>query len=213
MARDDEYAPARLASDTPTPWVEPEPPAIQVHIEASPAAVPAPLPPPQPGAVVHHHYQAQPQPPVTINNHFQPAAPMMLVPPSGPSFIVRALWFIFIGWWLSAAVIVLGYVLFVTVLGIPAAFALFNRIPQALTLRPRTTQLQALYQNGIMVVQAVNIQQRPWYWRALYFLLIGWWFGAIWLSLAWLLCIPIITLPLSIMMFDRTGGIMTLQRH
>ncbi len=54
--------------------------------------------------------------------------------------------------------------------------------------------------------------QRPFYLRALYFLLIGFWFSAIWLSLAWLLAITIIGLPAAQWMFLRVNAVLTLQR-
>lgn len=165
----------------------------------------------QPTTIINHHQTA------IVNqqniNVYQPVVPLVVTAPRGPSLIVRALWYLFVGWWLSAVVILLGYVCLLTVVGIPAAFALFNRIPQALTLRPRTTHYEATYQNGVMLLQEATIQQRPWIVRALYFLLIGWWFGAVWLVLAWVIGLLVITLPVSFLMYNRTSGIMTLQRH
>ena len=52
--------------------------------------------------------------------------------------IARVMWYLFIGWWLAPLMLVGGYLLTLTIIGIPVAFALFNKIPQALTLRPRT---------------------------------------------------------------------------
>jgi len=63
---------------------------------------------------------------------------------------------------------------------------------------------------GSIPVAARN--QRPFYLRAVYFLLIGWWFSAIWLSLAWLLAITIIGLPAAQWMFLRVNAGLTLQR-
>ena len=147
---------------------------------------------------------------VTVNT---PMMPMIMTAPAGPSMIVRILWYVFIGWWLSALVIVLGYALMLTIIGIPVAFALFNRIPQTLTLRARTERYQVEVRDGVGYVSAGTERQRPWYWRALYFLLIGWWFGAVWLVAAWLIGLLIITLPITFLMYNRTSGVMTLQRH
>ncbi len=47
---------------------------------------------------------------------------------------------------------------------------------------------------------------------ALYFLLIGWWFSAIWIVLAWLIAVTIIGLPVAQWMFLRVNAILTLQR-
>ena len=59
--------------------------------------------------------------------------------------------------------------------------------------------------------------------RAIWFICIGWWFGAIWMSVAYVLCllacffcwltVPLALLPLGLMMFNRIGGVMTLLRY
>jgi uncharacterized membrane protein YccF (DUF307 family) len=49
--------------------------------------------------------------------------------------------------------------------------------------------------------------------RALWFICVGWWLGAIWMSIAYFLCLIIIGLPLGIMMFNRIGGVMTLLKY
>jgi len=63
---------------------------------------------------------------------------------------------------------------------------------------------------GSIPVAARN--QRPFLVRAIYFLLIGWWFSAVWLVLAWLLAVTIIGLPAAQWMFFRVNAILTLQR-
>ena len=42
---------------------------------------------------------------------------------------------------------------------------------------------------------------------------IGWWWGAIWLAIAWLMGLLLITLPISILMIDRSPAMVSLQRH
>ncbi len=51
------------------------------------------------------------------------------------NFLVRALWFIFVGWWLAAAALTVGYFLCMTIIGLPFGFALFDAVPAMLTLR------------------------------------------------------------------------------
>ena len=63
---------------------------------------------------------------------------------------------------------------------------------------------------GSIPVAARN--QRSFLVRAIYFLLIGWWFSAVWLVLAWLLAVTIIGLPAAQWMFFRVNAILTLQR-
>jgi uncharacterized membrane protein YccF (DUF307 family) len=50
-------------------------------------------------------------------------------------FLLRAVYFLLIGWWWSAIVILLAYFFALTVLGLPIAFWLFDRVPGAVTLR------------------------------------------------------------------------------
>ena len=186
-------ASAALAVPAPAPWPTGQPGTV-------PIVVPPPAAPTAP----------QPAPTVTISNN---TVLVLGSPPNGPGFATRALWFVFVGWWLSGLVIVLGYAAALTVVGLPLAFWLFNRVPQAQTLRPRTLNWQVTTADGTTLVQQAHVAQRPWWARALWFVLVGWWLGAIWLTVAWVLSLLILPLPLSIVMVDRTPGIMTLQRH
>jgi hypothetical protein len=63
---------------------------------------------------------------------------------TGPGLLVRAVWFVFVGWWLSAIVSAIAWVALVTIIGIPLGIWLINRIPTVITLRPRTRELQAV---------------------------------------------------------------------
>ena len=47
--------------------------------------------------------------------------------------------------------------------------------------------------------------------RALYFVLFGWWFSAIWAVIAWILCLTIIGLPFGLYMLNRLPQVVTLR--
>jgi uncharacterized membrane protein YccF (DUF307 family) len=49
--------------------------------------------------------------------------------------------------------------------------------------------------------------------RAIWFVLVGFWLGAIWMSIAYVLCVLIVTLPFGLAMFNRVGAVMTLLRY
>ena len=133
---------------------------------------------------------------------------------TGPSFLARAVWFVLIGWWLTAIVIVVAYALALSILGLPFAFNLFNRIPAVLTLRSRSKTYEVeTAADGRRYLTATNVQQRPLLLRAIWFVLVGWWFGAIWMALAYVLCVLIVTLPFGLAMFNRVGAVMTLLRY
>lgn len=51
------------------------------------------------------------------------------------NFLVRALWFIFVGWWLTAIALSVGYFLCMTIIGLPLGFVIFDMTPGMLTLR------------------------------------------------------------------------------
>jgi len=47
--------------------------------------------------------------------------------------------------------------------------------------------------------------------RVIWYLLIGWWFGAIWTILAYLFCLTIIGLPIGTLMFNNLPKVLTLK--
>jgi uncharacterized membrane protein YccF (DUF307 family) len=149
--------------------------------------------------------------PVNVNAQ---ASQVVIAPRQGPGFLARAVWFVLIGWWLTAIVIVVAYVLALSILGLPFAFNLFNRIPAFLTLRGRTKTYQVeTTAEGTRYLTAANVEQRPMLLRAIWFILVGWWFGAIWMAVAYVLCVLIVTLPFGLAMFNRVGAVMTLLRY
>lgn len=44
-------------------------------------------------------------------------------------------------------------------------------------------------------------------------LMVGWWLGAIYMGVAWALCVILITLPIGLWLFNRVGAVMTLLRY
>lgn len=50
------------------------------------------------------------------------------------SFLVRALYFIFVGWWLSLFWMIGSYLRMLTVIGIPLGLMMANRLPSVFTL-------------------------------------------------------------------------------
>lgn len=136
---------------------------------------------------------------------------------AGPNILVRAIWFVFIGWWLGGWAIFLAYILFLPIITIPLGIGIINRLPQIMTLRPRTTSYSATNTGDTMIIEESTLPQRPWWQRILYLLLIGWWFGAIWITAAWLVGILSVftlglTLPIAFWMFERAGAVTSLYR-
>ncbi len=131
----------------------------------------------------------------------------------GPGLLLRAVWFVFIGWWLSAIAIGVAYFLCVIIIGLPLGFMIFNRLPAILTLRPRSPGEVVEVRDGVGYVVGGERDQLPLWVRAIWFLLIGWWLGGIYISIAWFLCVILITLPIGLWLFNRIGAVMTLLRY
>lgn len=133
---------------------------------------------------------------------------------SAPNMLVRILWFLFVGWWAAGLVSGIAYVIALTVIGLPLALWMLNRIGTVATLRPADRQEWTTVQtpDGSQVATLAERQQRPWVLRALWFVLVGWWLTGLWLWLAWLLTIIVIGLPLAWAMYGWTGTILTLRR-
>ncbi len=80
---------------------------------------------------------------------------------------------------------------------------IFNLLPLILTLRPRSPGYSL---DG-------TVEQLPLWIRAVWFILVGWWLGALYMTVAWGLCVLLITLPIGLWLFNRVGAVMTLLRY
>lgn len=141
-------------------------------------------------------------------------APVVVLQSGGPNIFLRFLWFIFIGWWASGLVNSLAWFLNVTILGLPVGLWLINRMPQIATLKPvrHDATLTLDEQTGGYTLSVSEEQQRPFWVRALWFLFVGWWFSAIWMTLAWLAGITLVLLPLAFWMYGMVATVTTLRR-
>jgi len=176
--------------------------------EQKPSVVPpAPQPP----------YQGQP--PVVVQNFYQ-APPAYMQPPllvsvssTGPNVLLRALWFIFIGWWLGLIWLHVGYALCVTGIFLPLGLLMLNRLPGVLTLRSSEKQTTVtMYQNGMTTIRVGEAQQVDFLLRVVYFLLVGWWLGYLWALAGYVFCFTIVLMPIGIMMLNRLPTVLTLRQ-
>ena len=120
-----------------------------------------------------------------------------------PGCLIQFLYFFFIGWWLGALAISLAYFLFVTVIGIPLGIMIINKVPYLMALR-ETDQ--------VISYAGTVVEQHNFVLRALWFLLVGIWLTALWLSLAYFLACTIIAMPIGFWMFDKAPALLTLRR-
>lgn len=133
----------------------------------------------------------------------------------GPGCLVRGLYFLCVGLWLGLILSVVAWLLNITIIGLPLGLAILNRLPQLMTLRPPRVQTTvSVSGTGTPVVRQTTLKQHPFLLRALYFLLIGFWFSLVWLLLAWIISgfTLGLGLPVAFWMFDRVPQVTTLAR-
>lgn len=171
-------------------------------------------------------YPAQPMYPQPMQAPVQVSAVNVNVnTQQGNNGCVRALYFVFVGWWVGFWCLQLGFLLCAFIITLPLGLVILNRIPQIMTLKPVTKTVQTnvnvtSVQAGGMAVNTVNVnvnvtdvQQRPFLLRALYYIFVGCWAGYLWANLAYLLCLTLVGLPLGIVMFNYLPVVLTLRRN
>ncbi len=118
------------------------------------------------------------------------------------SLLIRALWFVVIGWWATPLVINVAWFLNATVILLPLGIKLINLVPTVLTLK----------EPGSLNDERSTGEQPSLAIRAVYFVFIGWWVSLLWANLAAFLTITIIGLPVAYWMFNRLPYITSLYR-
>lgn len=127
--------------------------------------------------------------------------------------LIQILWFAFVGWWLGQLWIAIAYILLLTIVGIPIAIPMFNKLPQIIALRSPKKKVVTLW-NG--EESFISFEQKKgqlnFFVRAIYFLLIGWWLTGLWVEVAYILCATFIGMPIGFVMFDKIPAVMSLHR-
>lgn len=197
---------APLDGGTPAPVVAPPRPA------SPPAMVPQPVPV---AATVAGGATTLPiNLTVTVSGIHTPApAQVRVQQPDEPTLLVRALYFLFIGWWFSLVWLTIAWAFNATIIGLPVGLAMLNALPRVITLRPSSVHLHLLSVQGNTVAVRGNVPQESLALRAIYFVLVGWWLSLLWSFAAWGLCVSIYGMPLAFWMFDQIPTITTLKRY
>lgn len=133
--------------------------------------------------------------------------PVMVISSGAPPLILRAVYFVAIGWWLGGIVTLVAWFSILTVLLLPLGLWLINRLPTVVTLR---SQGQGFHlEDGVLVR---GKRQRGFLLRAAYLICIGWWLSGIWLSVAYVAVLTLIGIPVAFWMYGRAGAVTTLYR-
>lgn len=125
-----------------------------------------------------------------------------------PSLVVRALWFLFIGWWLTGLVLTAAWLLNLTIVGIPFGIKLINRAPWALTLKSSGSDedVETVEMGGSSGDSPSLVV------RGVYFVLIGWWASGLLTAAAYLISLTVVGLPLGVKLFNYLPYVVSLKR-
>jgi len=135
-------------------------------------------------------------------------------PQEGPGLVVRAIWFLFIGWYLGFFWILIAAALNSTIIGLPLGLMMFNAVPKVMTLKSRNTGLSLTTNaDGTYTMAHQRPEQYAFWVRAVYFVFVGIWFSIAWAIAAYVIGLMILTLPISFWMFNRMPAITTLARY
>lgn len=126
-----------------------------------------------------------------------------------PSIIIRAIWFLLVGWWLTGIILGAAWLLNLTVIGIPLGIKLVNYAPKALSLKDISSSddVDEVVVGGNAESDTPSVPI-----RAVWFLFIGWWASGILMVFAYLLSLSIIGLPFAIMLFNRLPWVVSLYK-
>ncbi len=132
-------------------------------------------------------------------------------PGDGRSLLVRAVYFLLVGWWLTGIWLSVAWLLVVSVILLPVGIKMINRVPFVLTLKDRRANLDVVDEDGAVVGSAAEQYSLPV--RAVYFLLVGWWASGVWTGVAYGFAATVVGLPLAVWMFEQLPFIVSLYRY
>ena len=118
------------------------------------------------------------------------------------SLLVRALWFVVVGWWATPIVVNTAWFLNATIVLLPLGIKLVNLVPTVLSLaepRSLTEPDSGRGQRSLVV-------------RGVYFLVVGWWLSLLWANVAAALAASVVGLPVAFWMFNRLPYVTSLYR-
>ncbi|WP_136689569.1 YccF domain-containing protein [Halorhabdus amylolytica] len=127
-----------------------------------------------------------------------------------PSLIVRGVWFMFVGWWLTGIVLGMAWLLNLTVVGLPIGIKLINKAPYTLTLKSLESEesVETVEMGGSSGGSSPGLLV-----RGVYFVLIGWWASGLLTLAAYLISLTVIGLPIGVKLFNYLPYVVSLKKY
>ncbi len=120
-----------------------------------------------------------------------------------PSLLVRAVWFVFVGWWLTGLWLSVAWFLNVTIVGIPLGIKMINKVPFVLSLKQRDRLVDGAERRSQYSVPV----------RAVWFVFVGWWASGLWTGVAYALTLSIVGIPLAVWMYNKLPFVVSLYSY
>jgi uncharacterized membrane protein YccF (DUF307 family) len=130
-----------------------------------------------------------------------------------PSLVVRAVYFLLVGWWATGIWLSVAWLLNVTVVLAPLGIKMINYTPLVLSLKARSVENELITADGEVTLDRRDREQYPLPVRAVYFVVVGWWLSGVWTAIAWLLSVTIVGLPLTVWMYGKLPFVVSLYRY
>ena len=121
--------------------------------------------------------------------------------------LVRLIYFLLIGWWAGLLASAVGYLLSISIIGLPFGLILLNRLPVIIFMQEPGEACPDGYNH-----RHIN-EELPFLLRVVWFIFIGWELGFFVISIGYLCCITVIGIPLGIWILNRVPLALTLSRH
>lgn len=148
-----------------------------------------------------------------MSNETSPASVSGAGGSSQTPLLVRAAWFLLVGWWLTGIWLGAAWLLIVTVVFAPVGVKLINYVPMVVSLKRRRVSNRIVTEEGEYRLESSATDQLPLLVRAVYFVLIGWWASLVWMGVAYLFTLTILGLPIAIWMYGKLPFVASLYRY
>lgn len=124
-----------------------------------------------------------------------------------PNILLRAAWFLLVGWWLTPVVLFVAWLLHVPIVTIPLGVKLVNQVPRVLSLKPPSEV------DGLPDPDVEPRSQYPLLVRAVWFVFVGSWLSLAWVVVASLFAVTVVGLPVAVWLLNKLPFVLSLYRY
>lgn len=122
-----------------------------------------------------------------------------------PSLLLRAVWFLLVGWWATGIWLGVAWLLLVFIITIPIGVKMINAVPLVLSLKSPSREF--------VDQEMRSPRQRNLLVRAVWFVFVGWWASLVWMAIAYIFTVTIVGIPVAIWMYGKLPAVVSLYRY